>query len=241
MSIALLVAAAISINGSVATFSEPITQSSVEAFIQAAAGSATPVKTVMLNSSGGKIDWAIVLGQWIHRNKIDVEVNGLCISSCANYLFTAGHRKRIHAGSVVAWHGSALQHDYRAIVHEFESLTQAARLGSLSVQQQDRLNVISAKATDLIRLQRLQAEFYAEIGVDERITRLGQEPQPIAETWTVTVPTMGLYGIRNVTAPDNYGRPDYLREINFMLKTLRQQPYVPLNQRSIDSPASLAE
>lgn len=59
-----------------------------------------------LTSSGGEVEAAIRLAGWIYTNKIDIEVVDYCLSSCANYLFTAAFQKTILPGAVVAWHGN---------------------------------------------------------------------------------------------------------------------------------------
>lgn len=43
------------------------------------------------------------------RPTLTLVVEGICLSSCANYVFTAAPRKIIRANAVVGWHGSAQQ------------------------------------------------------------------------------------------------------------------------------------
>ena len=64
-----------------------------------------------ITSPGGSVYWGIKIGEVVYENAWDVRVLGLCVSSCANYIFPAGRNKVIEDGGIVGWHGSARQ-DY---------------------------------------------------------------------------------------------------------------------------------
>lgn len=64
------------------------------------------IKRVVISSTGGDVESAINLADEIFNRKIDVYVEGPCFSSCANYIFTAGAKKYVLNGGVVAWHGA---------------------------------------------------------------------------------------------------------------------------------------
>lgn len=91
---------------------------------------------MVISSGGGEINAGMKMGYWVFDNQIDVVVNGMCMSSCANYIFPAGHRKIINNGSIVAWHGSALQEsgmsecDIReSVIKAFNKLTESEKKG----------------------------------------------------------------------------------------------------------------
>lgn len=67
---------------------------------------------VRLRSRGGDIHAGMAMGREIHRRQLDVEVDVHCISSCANYLFTAGRNKYVRSPGHVKFHGGALQPDF---------------------------------------------------------------------------------------------------------------------------------
>jgi hypothetical protein len=46
------------------------------------------------------------IGQWVHDMGLVVEVDKVCFSSCANYIFPAGRGRVIRADSFVGWHGN---------------------------------------------------------------------------------------------------------------------------------------
>ncbi|QYG07801.1 hypothetical protein [Janthinobacterium sp. PAMC25594] len=50
-------------------------------------------KVIKVQSGGGETDEAMHLGRLIHDRNLDIEVNEICASSCANYLFPAAVKK----------------------------------------------------------------------------------------------------------------------------------------------------
>lgn len=72
------------------------------------------IATIRVNSGGGVTDEGLKLGGWMVEHNVDVVVDELCFSSCANYIFTAGKNKIIMADSIVGWHGSEQQEEHIA-------------------------------------------------------------------------------------------------------------------------------
>lgn len=62
--------------------------------------------TLIVRSQGGSLLEGVRIGSLIVDRKLSVEVDGYCLSSCANNLFLAGHTKRLRAGAVLGFHGS---------------------------------------------------------------------------------------------------------------------------------------
>lgn len=88
--------------------------------VLAVAGS-HPVRRLRIWSGGGEVGGAIDTARWVHRNGIDVIVDGPCLSSCANYIFPAGREKYIVGEGYVAWHGN-LQHRLYQDAHGLRKL-----------------------------------------------------------------------------------------------------------------------
>lgn len=65
------------------------------------------VKVVILNSPRGETNAGIRIGMALLEAKVDVIVDQYCLSSCANYLFTAGQNKEIRNG-IVGFHGNTI-------------------------------------------------------------------------------------------------------------------------------------
>ncbi len=78
--------------------------------------SITKPDTLVIFSGGGSALLGMDLGDWVYENEINVVVDQLCASSCANYIFTAAKRKGLKKDSVLLWHGNSWQPDMDALV-----------------------------------------------------------------------------------------------------------------------------
>jgi hypothetical protein len=161
-------------------------------------------RTLRIESAGGDVLAGMAVGDALFEAGMDVEVVGGCVSSCANYVFTAGREKRIAEGAWVVWHGDARQWNF--------------------VEEQDAIEAkVAAKGRDALdarerwvlehggRMMRQQDEFYRRVGVIDGFARYGHEQEPRVWKWTFAVDTMALFGIDRVSAPADYGRASYCR------------------------------
>jgi hypothetical protein len=104
------------------------------------------VNTVVLTSEGGETGAAIAIGELISANKLNVVVRRFCISSCANYLFVAGYRKRVEAGSILAWHGGHSNNPFPRDIRDEKLLKRAQEL----LRREQVLYLRSGTSLDLI-------------------------------------------------------------------------------------------
>ena len=167
-------------------------------------------------SPGGSVYWGIRIGEVVYENGWDVRVLGLCVSSCANYIFPAGRNKVIEDGGVVGWHGSARQDHFFAeqkgisvrqeIVDTISgALIHSAASDGFQFLDQEGLNKVVARfvAEDetLIELERA---YYERIGVDADISVYGHFPQrwDIIKGsdggWTFTLEDMAKFGLDDI-------------------------------------------
>ena len=52
--------------------------------------------------------------------------------------------------------------------------------------------------------QSRQEKFFAKIGVDERITRVGESAAPVTDFWFLSKAVIEKFGIRSIIVPQNY-------------------------------------
>lgn len=169
----------------------------------------SPIKRFVITSPGGDIDAGIKIGRLMHKNSIDLEIIGHCISSCANYLFTAAANKKIHDGAVVVWHGNSEQKDWREFdfcgrtVSSFDGMPMTEEeiyeLKTLSAQKEWKDRRINEK------------DFFQHIGIDGYIARVGQEPVFLGN-FTMSVMDMYKFGVKNISAPSGYASADYCQQ-----------------------------
>lgn len=161
-------------------------------------------KTLRIESRGGEIFSAMEFGTGIFEYGMDVVVTKLCISSCANYIFPAGRHKTIEAGALVLWHGDARQYDFMETLRRLE--TQEAKLGVEKMTEPDQKLLAYERKS-----MAAQDAFYASIGIDGHIARIGHELDRPAQLWTMPKREMETFNILNVSAPDGYGTKEYCK------------------------------
>jgi hypothetical protein len=163
------------------------------------------VREVVIESPGGDVGAGMDFGEMILARGLDVRVAGWgCMSSCANYVFPAGRRKTIEAGSLVLWHGSMLQ---EGLLESFD-LSKVKRPFDRPLNRRERRMVLRTLRADFHFLSGRQERFYERLGVDAAITVIGQR-QGCGCNWTLAVEDMAGFGLREVSAPADYAAPGY--------------------------------
>ena len=201
-------------DASIVRFRGSISRDSAASLAKALAD--TNVREVWVKSGGGDVEAGQEMGRLIRDRALRVVITGACISSCANYLFTAGKSKLIRPGAFVVWHGSTFQKDGR----EFDQCgrTRSSLDGLLWTQEEVRERRTDSEG--VARRRREDTAFFASIGVDEYITRVGQEPRFFGN-FTLSPSDMALFGVVGVEAPVNYGTAAFCSSVNARRPTLQ--------------------
>jgi len=195
------------IEGTTVKYVGKVSEKNVEMFMNMVKG--RNLAKLVINSGGGEINAGMEIGSWVFDNQIDVVVDGVCMSSCANYIFTAGRYKTISKGSIVAWHGNALQESGISEKDVRESINEAFNRFPESEKKKRNIEDLIKKSTEQMREYRAtsiqrQAAFFAKISVDEYVCRIGSEKYGAQDFYFISVEDMDRFGIHNVRAPENY-------------------------------------
>jgi hypothetical protein len=120
-----------------------------------------------IRSRGGDVVPGMELGSWVHAHKLDVRVMEFCLSSCANYVFTAGTHKIVSNLATVGFHGGLSSMDFtvggddKAKYDAMNKDEQAAYMAAMRKGLQPLLDGESA--------------YFRSIGVRQEITTWGQQ------------------------------------------------------------------
>lgn len=143
-----------------------------------------PITTFTITSYGGDVEASIDLGEFIFKHRLSVYIPELCLSSCANYLFTAGNKKIITNQTILGWHGGALQKNLRSVPN-------------LTEQQ-------------LFNLQKKETDFFQLIKVDQRICTLGQEPPyNFKGFWNYDLIDLEDFGLKKINLNHDFSTTDF--------------------------------
>ncbi|WP_057658289.1 ATP-dependent Clp protease proteolytic subunit [Pseudoxanthomonas dokdonensis] len=184
------------------------------------------VAGLAIDSPGGSIDAGMDLGELVRQHGLDVEVMGSgCASSCANYVFAAADRKSIKPGALVIWHGSAIQKGFDDLDSApGTSVVEDGPAQPNIFQRWYARHVVQKMLRQYVkRIRHRQADFYRELGIDARVTVIGQD-LGCKCNWTLLPADMAAFGIEHVQAPPAYGMPGYSNSSNWSLIRLADHP-----------------
>lgn len=149
--------------------------------------------TLAIRSRGGDVVHGMALGEWVHAHKLDVRVMEFCLSSCANYVFTAGARKIVSSNAMIGFHGGlgskemsiggARKEEYDAMNAKGKAAIQAA----LRRERQPQLDRETA--------------FFKTIGVRQDLTTYGEDARfaaTVVDGWTFTQQGFGSFGVNQI-------------------------------------------
>jgi hypothetical protein len=139
---------------------------------------------LVISSAGGDIEAGMRFGRLVRDWNLNVYVEELCASSCANYVFPAAKRKIIGYGALVGWHGGAVSKSFAGmdIAH---------------------LDVNSPMLKYLEKLRAEEVAFFHSIGVRQELVCAGDEVSGQTDQmvgWTMPISAMRRFGITDVFA-----------------------------------------
>jgi hypothetical protein len=150
------------------------------------------INEITLTSLGGDGMEAMVMGRLIKKYKLDVQVLGLCMSSCANFLFIAGAKKRLSRDALVIFHGSIQQ---KGLKEQIESMPNnfGAQGGTFwddgkgPVLPDYLLNELGLQKFDTLAeaypsLVKLEKQYFIQMKVKNDLPTYGQEGK-YSEIW----------------------------------------------------------
>ena len=179
--------ATVHVFGETVLFNGDIYRKSADDFLSVIA--AHPVRRVIITSQGGHVGPALDMAEVIFQKKIDVEVPIICLSSCANYIFPAGHKKIISSVGLVGWHGTVTHRKY--------------------------LDAIGKKPINISELSLFEGlperedKFYQAISTDSFLPWFGKMPPYNAKNfYFLSKEDMELFGMKNIQVRDDYTASD---------------------------------
>jgi len=129
------------------------------------------VTRLVIRSGGGDTVAGRIVGRWVRKMALVVEVDQICFSSCADYVFPAGRARVIRTNAFVGWHGNERQMPILAarrgttVEQEFEKLLPA----ELRRDEPAKARAFVTQLASHWRATTLPDEqaFYREIGIDD--------------------------------------------------------------------------
>jgi len=157
--------ASIRVQGDTIYYTGNLSKASSVVFDAAVAGVGRGQLTrLVVSSGGGDTVEGRHVGRWVRDRALVVEVDVICFSSCADYVFPAGRARVIRADAFVGWHGTERQFDVRAARTGVSVADQLATVPPADVAPGPRAAFVQEALRSFAVTQKDEAEFYASLG-----------------------------------------------------------------------------
>jgi hypothetical protein len=156
-------------------------------------GLATKPTVLAIRSRGGDVVPGMALGEWVHAHKLDVKVMEFCLSSCANYVFTAGSRKIVSNLAMIGYHGGM------SSMHFDVGGSDKEKYAAMTPAQQAAYQAGLRK--DVQPLLDRETAFFKTIGVRQDITTWGHQSGRVSveqDGWTYTQDGFRRFGVDRI-------------------------------------------
>lgn len=125
------------------------------------------VTRLVISSGGGDTVAGRHIGRWVHSMGVVVEVEGICFSSCADYIFPAARARIIREDAFIGWHGNERQFEVLA-ARNGTSVAQEIERILPSDMQPDDVPAFVKEVEDKLRVTRPdETDFYAKLGLND--------------------------------------------------------------------------
>lgn len=187
----------VSLAGNTVTYEGTVTNEANSKLLSFIEQHGNSIKWLSITSKGGEVNEGMSLGSIVFDHKLNVAVDKYCLSSCANYVFSAAPAHRISKHALIGFHGGV-----SGMKHQIATL-----ISSLPAQEQDatEANLRSYMQAALSR----EKQFFEKIGVEQRITTLGQLTRYDAIPnqseffgWYYSIEDMARLGVNNIEVTD---------------------------------------
>ena len=122
---------------------------------------------LVISSGGGDTVEGRHVGRWVRHMALVVEVDVICFSSCADYIFPAGRARVIRPDAFVGWHGNERQFHVLAARTGVSVADQLAAVVPADVAPGPRAAFVQEALRSIAVTRKDEAEFYASLGLDD--------------------------------------------------------------------------
>lgn len=125
------------------------------------------VTRLVISSGGGDTVAGRHVGRWVADMGLVVEVDVICFSSCADYIFPAGRARVIRSDAFVGWHGNERQFAVLAARRGVSLADELARFAPKQLSLEQSAAFVQEVSATLSITQKDEAHFYARLGIKD--------------------------------------------------------------------------
>jgi len=158
---------------------------------------------MVVNSKGGDVGAAISIAENTISNDFSIVVDGVCLSSCANYFFVAAKYRYLLEDSTVGWHGGPPRtfEEWVTIMSNSPQLQADQKSLEFAKKQYAEMHELFRRQKELYRVASVSTTVVYDLDVvlsclaeDQReaINIVAEEEGSIAGFWAPSVRTLSL-------------------------------------------------
>jgi hypothetical protein len=197
--------ATVHVQGDTVYYTGNFSKASTVAFDAAVAGIRRgQVTRLVISSGGGDTVAGRHVGRWVRDMGLVVEVDTICFSSCADYIFPAGRARVIRADAFVGWHGNERTFHVLAARQGKSLEDQLAQYVPKDASPEQRAAFFKDFAETTKVTLRDEADFYARLGLNDAFAVcavgdiLEKRPGYAGQIgWGFSIPDMARFGMTN--------------------------------------------
>jgi hypothetical protein len=160
--------AQVRVQGDTVYYTGNLSKSSSAAFDAAVAGvTRGQVTRLVISSGGGDTVAGRHVGRWVRDMGLVVEVDVICFSSCADYVFPAGRARVIRADAFVGWHGNERQFEVLAARKGVSLAEELGRYAPQGLALAQRAAFVQELLASISVTRQDEADFYAQLGLHD--------------------------------------------------------------------------
>jgi hypothetical protein len=125
------------------------------------------VTRLVISSGGGDTVAGRHVGRWVRDMALVVEVDVICFSSCADYVFPAGRARVIRGDAFVGWHGNERQFEVLAARQGVTLSEELGRYAPKDLAPEQQAAVVQEFLQSIAVTRQAEADFYASLGLSD--------------------------------------------------------------------------
>jgi hypothetical protein len=160
------------------------------------------ITRIVMNSGGGDTVAGRHIGRWVKSMGVVVEVDTICFSSCADYVFPAGRARVIRADAFVGWHGNERQFAVLAARRGVSVADELRKFAPKELSAEQQAAFVREVGETLEITQKDEADFYAQLGLNDAfaVCAVGDELEKRfgftgRKGWGFSIDDMALLGL----------------------------------------------
>ncbi|MBK1888992.1 hypothetical protein Undi14_03025 [Undibacterium sp. 14-3-2] len=193
---------------------------------------------IVITSEGGSAKDALDVAKEMASNKVALQVQDYCFSSCANYLFVAALQKKLMPDAVLGFHGgvSGAAKNKNELNH-IKNTSFQSELNDLEREEQSFYSSLGFDSTlihisALLTIATVPAIFKVELDDDKHVYTFSNRAE-LAVFLSKTIDSMTKYRISVARPSPRVYFPNQHMLTKYGVKGITDYPY-PVNQQAMD-------